>query len=218
MTKMIVFVCAIAAMCFAGTASAIDGGAATIDTLGVEGTSFNHAGSVAGTFGTEVAVTVPTDDWAILAGVSYRSADPDWSNEKLEGWGGDLGIKYYFTRLTSLALLGGMEQYDALASKNVTTASLAFKQRLLPARAGVSPFVDAGFGLRFPDYVPTDPADHSNHDYVIKLGAGCDFMFTDTLALMFGVNYNTILESLNLSNMSKNDGWTGTLAIVGYWD
>jgi hypothetical protein len=216
MRTMTVFACVVAAVCFGKVASAIEGGSTVVDTLGIEATSFDQVGSVAGTLDTEVAVKVPSEDWAILAGVSYRSVDPDWSDTKLEGWGGKLGIKYYFTRMTSLALLGSREEYDAVASRNATAASLAFEQRLLPARSGVSPFVDASLSVRFPDYVLADPVNRRDHDYVIRLGAGCDFMLTDTLALAFGIDYNSIMK--NLSDLTKNDGWTGTIGFVGYFD
>jgi hypothetical protein len=219
MKRMIVFTCGMAALCFSGMAYAISGGAAIVDRLTVDATSFDQVGTYAVMLESEVAAIVPTEDWSVIVGVDYRSVNADWTDSTFDGLGGELGIKYYFTRMSSLAALGTYENYDYDGSKKVAAATLRFDQRFMPARSGVSPFFNGALGVRFPDYQLPSPPQDRNRDYILSLGIGCDFMITDTLAMTIGAGYKSILGTLtDIKDITKNDGWIGTVGFVGYWD
>jgi hypothetical protein len=218
MRSSVILACVMAVICFVGSAYAIEGGASVVDTLSVEAASFDHVGTVGGILESEVAVKVPSEDWSIIAGVNFKSVDPDWETSRSEGWGGELGVKYYFTRLTSLALVGSLEEYDYMGYTDVVAGTLSFKQRFAGARSGVSPCVNLALGVRHPDYdLGNGPTDTSSLDYIMRVGAGCDFMISDTLAMVFDVEYCGILESLSRLN-DRNDGLIGRVSFTAYWD
>jgi len=129
-----------------------------------------------------------------------------------------LGVKYYFTRLTSLALVGSFEEYDCVGYTDVLAGIIRFEQRLVPARSGVSPCVNLALGMRSPDYkLGHTSTDSQSEDYIMQAGASCDFMITDTLAMVFDVEYCGIVESLShLDDM--NHGLIGRVSFTSYWD
>jgi hypothetical protein len=217
MKRMIVFACGIAVLCFSGMAYGIGGGAAIADRLTVDAASFNDVGTYAIMLESEVAVKVPTEDWSVLVGVDYRSISQDSTRTTFDGFGGELGIKYYFTRMSSLALIGTYDDYDCDGANKVTAGVLRFDQRFKPARSGVSPFINGAVGVRYPDYQLSNAHEDRSSEYVICLGVGCDFMLTDTLAMTIGGSYKSFLNSLT-DNFTKHDGWIGTVGFVGYWD
>jgi hypothetical protein len=221
MKRMIVLICGIAVLCFGGMVYAIDGGANLVDTISYEASSFDAGGSSAISLKGETSAIVPTEDWAVILGVIYRWVTPDFGPRQ-NGIGGVLGAKYYFTRMSSLALTVSHEEYDRMdVYKNVSMADLEFKQRFLGTRYGVSPYFDLAGGVRYGDYVLSINSTSSNspNDYEVKLGVGCDFMITKTLAITFDVSYMGAFDSFShLNAIRDSDGWIGTIGFTGYWD
>ena len=85
MRSSTILACVVAVICLAGSAYAIEGGTLFVDTLSAEAASFDHVGTVGGSLVSEVAVRVPSDDWAVIAGLNYKSVDPDWQTGTYEG-------------------------------------------------------------------------------------------------------------------------------------
>lgn len=196
---------------------AVEGGPWAQDRLMADAVSFDHIGSYGGKLEGEVQVVEAEESWAIVAGILYRSVDPDWTSGSYSDWGGELGVKCYFSKLTGLSLVGAIEGYDYLGYSDVSSLTARFRHRFSPAREGVSPYVEGWLGMRWPDHAIGDAeSEKRGDDYIAKLGAGCDFMLTETLSMVFEGFYCAIIETG--SDDDYEDGWIASVGFAGYWD
>ena len=87
----------------------------------------------------------------------------------LEGWGGGLGVNYFFTETLGLGVEGA---YDG---DNWSTAANVIMRAPIEALS-IAPYVFGGIGWQFPDISGFDASDFEYH-----VGAGVDWRWTDTL-------------------------------------
>ncbi len=193
----------------ASTALAIDRNARMIDAVRVDGASYDHADYAAIRITGEAAVNNTGGQWAILAGASGGSLSLDEGSD-FDTLTLELGAKRYLTQLTSVALLGGYTWNDGHVDFEVGTATLSVKHRLQPPTDPISPFVRLNTSLQFVDQL------NSYDVFVVTATAGCDFMMTGDMALVFE---GGISESEGLDHgIDRADGWIMSAAMRYYWE
>jgi hypothetical protein len=194
----------------AGTAVAIDRNASMIDAVRIEGASYDHADYGGINITGETRVDDTGGQWAIVAGVSAGSLSLDAGSD-FDALALTLGAKYYFTQLTSLAILGNYTWYDASGDFEVGTATASVKHRLLPATEPISPFIRIDTSIQFVDQL-------NSYDVLVLVAtAGCDFMMTDSMAIVFegGISES---EGLDDNGFDRADGWLASVAMQYYWE
>jgi hypothetical protein len=189
---------------------AIDYDAAHIDQLGIYGLSYKD-GSQSGIFLKSEVRVWGNPDWAILVGGvmgqdSVNSSDSDF-------WTGEFGIKTYLSEMISVAFIvdyTNLEDWDT----GITAGSLVYKQRLVPANKGVSPFVQASIAYRAID---AGGDSSSTGEIVGNIGAGCQFMLTSELGLVLEGSY-LHSEATASDGFEMQDGAIGSIYFIGYWN
>jgi hypothetical protein len=148
--------------------------------------------------------------WAVLAGGGLGTISPDNAGN-IDYWRLGLGLKYYFTELNSLALLGHYTDYDDCDAK---AATLFYKQRLWSAKAQISPFGTASATLRDRSTFSDPECDDSVSEFVFTLGGGCDFAASENLVFSFEGGYAVADESDD--GAEDLDGLVLTFSMVYY--
>lgn len=189
---------------------AIDRDAKMIDTVWVDGYSFDYYDYIGLHITGENTIQNTDGKWAILAGVRGGSISPDIGENSLS-LGGEIGLKYYFTELTSIAGLGGYMWNDADDYDfNVGEFTARLTQRFIPATRPLSPYIKLEAAIQFVDMVETD------NIAVYRAFAGCDVLSSETMAFVFEGGYS---ESDNLDDgIDTEDGWVVRLAMRYYWN
>ncbi len=189
---------------------AIDREANMIDTAWVDGYSFDHSDYIGLRVTGENAIQGTDGKWAILAGISGGTFSPDYGDNSLS-IGGEIGLKYYFSRLTSVAALGGYTWNDADDyDYDMGTATARLKQRFMPATNPLSPYIKLETGMQFID------TDDSDNVWVYRALLGCDISSTDSMAFILEGGY---AGSDNQDDgRDTEDGWIFRLGMQYYWN
>lgn len=189
---------------------AIDNDAKFIDSIGVYGLSY-HDGHLAnyGIWG-ETPVFKMAKDWSIIAGLGYGIDSPDNGGD-LDIWDGMLGVKKYITDLTSVSLAATYMDYDVSYDYNIFGANLSGKHRFTDISDGISPFLTAGIAYRAIN------ASRDTEEVVLSVGAGCEFLITKDLSLVFEAAY-VRGDSLSNGGPEIRNGVMGAIYFTGYWD
>ena len=191
-------------------ALAIDRDANMIDAIRIEGASYDHADYGGINITGETLVDDTGGQWAIVAGISAGRLSIDAGGD-FDAMALALGAKYYFTPLTSLAILGSYTWYDAVGDFEVGAATASIKQRLRSPTRPLSPFLRLDTSVQFVDQL------NSYNVLVLTATAGCDFMMNDSMAIVFegGISES---EKLDDEGFDRADGWLLSVAMQYYWD
>jgi outer membrane protein W len=185
-----------------------------IDTLSAEMSTFDGGDTMAFSLWGETAMATPDGDWSFLLGGRVGTESPDGA-EDANFWNLGLGMKHYFTHLTSLALVGAYTEYDVSYDLDVKAASLSLKHRFISAIEPISPFVTVGATYQTINKPWNDASGDSFSELVGKIGVGCDFMMTEDMAIVLSAAY------FNAEDVSDGpnppDGWMATLSMMYYW-
>ena len=192
---------------------AIDGGGQYVDTLRAEASASKDFKSFGAYLEGDTAVAIPAADWAIVAGLGWKRVEPDVGESK-DAIGCEIGVKYLVTTLTALSLVGTYEQYDCFGFKDVGAGVLRVEQKFLPPKSGVSPYVKGAFAVRGRDgRLGVAKEDDDSGDMMFQAGAGCEFMLTDSVAIVFDAMWVGVVDS--------SDTKAAGLASIGlraYWE
>jgi len=198
------------------SAHAIDRGARLIDTISVESTLFDGSDAISGALWGETTIDNTAEDWAFLIGGKYGTVSPHLL-DNIDFWSIGIGLKYYLFPVTSIAVTGSYGEYDLDESPDVREGSVTLKQRLLPADAGISPFLTAGYTVRsaeaFSELKGDDrlyESSHTSSENVIRLGAGLDLSMTDNMVIVIKAVFNEA-ETLE-------DVWVSSVGMMYYWE
>jgi len=188
---------------------AIDKDAKFVDSIGVSGLSYDNGHmSSYGIWG-ETPVATLSKDWVILVG-GFLGTDHQDSSD-LDFWSGNLGIKKYFTKLTSAQIVGSYMEYDTSSSYDTAGVTLGAKHRFIEVEEGISPFVTASIG-----YLSINSSSDSE-ELVETLGAGCEFLITKDLSIVIEAAY-VRGDSLSSHGPEYRNGAMGAIYFTGYWD
>lgn len=188
---------------------AIDRDARFIDSLGIYGLSYKD-GNQSAVFLTGETAVWQASDWAIVVGVFLGEDTYDTDSDFLRG---QFGIKCYLSELASLTVLADYTDLDD-RDATITAVSLSYKQRLISATKGVSPFLMLSAAYRAID----ESGKSGNDDEIVgTAGAGCQFMLTDELGLVLEGSY-LHSESLNKDGFEMQDGVLGSIYFIAYWN
>jgi hypothetical protein len=200
----------------------MDGGTEEIFTIGGEFTSIEDVNSACGYAMSEVAIPNTDARWSMLVAVSYRDLDRDnfLTTAQTDGLGGSLGIRYYVTDMTSLALLAGYEEVDFVAyGEDVVTGTILFRHRLRPAGENISPYLKASWSLRFRETQPGESdLRGDSQDCLLTGGIGCEFMVSDDTGIALEVScagaINTEGEEYGGEDLAL--GVIATVSLIAY--
>jgi opacity protein-like surface antigen len=199
------------------TVGAIDRDASMIDTVAFDGFMSDGVDLARLGLSSEIGLATVHRDWSILAALGFGQVSPD-AGINGELWFVGLGVKYYVTDLTSVALTGHYESWDEPADIGISGATLALKHRLVPAHEVISPFLTAGASMEemTVEFRGT-PAEDSLTQIGIDVGAGCDFMLSDDMALVLQGGY-TLTEKVSGGPDDTDDGWHVFAGMAYYWE
>jgi hypothetical protein len=197
-------------------AAATDRDARMIDTLAVQADVFDDGDAAKATLWSENAIASYGRNWAFLVGGGAGRIAPD-NGRDVDFWEAGLGLKYYISLLTSVAVTGTYgAYYDLPGDPDVRTGALALKHRFVPADEPVAPYLAGVFGYRSVD----EPYDGSTtEDYaelLVTAVLGCDFMLTDALAIVLEGAF-THAEEVS-GEFDTPDTWSGSIGLKGFWD
>ena len=195
---------------------AIDRGARLIDTIGVESTLFDGSDAISGTLWGETIINNTAEEWAFLIGGKYGTVSPHLL-DNVDFWSIGIGMKYYMLPVTSIAVTGHYGDYDIDGNPDVREGNVTLKQRLLPADAGISPFVTVGYSVRSADSFSVIKGEdrlyestHTSSENVIQLGVGVDLSMTDAMAI--------VIKGLFSETETLEDGWITSIGMMYYWE
>ena len=189
---------------------AIDREAQMIDTAWVDGYSFDYYDYIGLHITGENTIRNTDGKWAILAGVRGGSLSPD-TGENSISLGGEIGLKYYFAELTSVAGLGSYiwndaDDYDF----NIGEFTARITQRFISPTHPLSPYIKLEAAMQFVDMGESDNV------AVYRAFAGCDILSSETMSFVFEGGYS---ESDNLDDgPDTEDGWILRLGMRYYWN
>jgi hypothetical protein len=210
MRTMLVTMCCLAALFATPVAVAIDRDANMIDTVWIDGTSFSDSESYGIRVSGETSVKDTGGEWALLAAISRGVLTPDGMGD-FDSTSLALGVKHYLFSPTSISLLGSYTWHDGSSDFDIASIKASFKQRLLPATDPISPYLRGEASVQF-----VDEDDSSYEVLVLSAIAGCDFMMTDTMAVVFE---GGISESEDIDDGSdREDGWLVSIGMQYYWE
>jgi hypothetical protein len=187
----------------------IDRDANMIDAIWLDATTYDLYDSWGVRVTGENVVRDTGGEWAIITGIGGGQFDYD-SGSDFDAISVSLGVKRYLFQNTSLALFGSYTWNDADVDYEVGAVTASLKQRLLSASNALSPFVRIDSTVQFVD------TDDSYKLLVVSAIAGCDFMMTDSMAIVFEGGTSTS-EDLD-DGVEKDDGWLFSVAMQYYWE
>ena len=206
--------CVLALSCALPSAFAIDRAAKSVDAVWIEGASYKDLSIVEGAVTVENLLAPKNEDWAILARLSYGQYDADPGGSTTT-WLAGLGIKYYLTPVTGLALMGTYRSFNG--GDHITAGTASIKQRIFPSTWAVSPFVDGSASLQSATLSRgfIVDQDESFNEAVFTVGGGIDFLALDEFAFVFkgGFSQSSAMDG----GEQYADGFYFGLGMQYYW-
>jgi len=198
-------------------AVAIDRDADSIDAVEIAVSSYDNASRSVIRVRTERQMAETSPQWGMVASVSGGQFEPDGGADAT-CYGGSLGMKYYFSSLTSLLVEGAYMYYDAPGTFDTVGLNSELKHRLVSANGDVSPFILCAAAIEQAD-IPASAsplaADASFEELILGVGGGCDFVAGENMAFVLEARYS---ESRDLSDgFDYADGFTASFALQYYW-
>ena len=163
---------------------------------------------------------LPLDDtWSLVT-------DMGWSQIIKEGyahdnlWALDLGLKHYFFPSTSASLLGSIDWSGGNSDFVAAGATGMIEQRIQPADARISPYVQGAISVRNVGSEPWESVSTGGDftSWVATLVIGCDAMINDSTAVTARAEW---WDGLSASDKTRKDwanGWVGALGLKYYWN
>lgn len=214
MHKIFVAVC-VFCLVFAVTAEAIDRDARMIDRAQLDLASLDNADSIGASIWGETALAAPGGEWAFLGGLGFGTISPDDAAND-DYWGLALGLKYYFTELTSVSVLGSYVNLDNGSDRDIKAGGAQLKHRFVSATEPVCPFLKAGVTYRrrstFSDW---EVSDDSVSETAVDLGGGLELAMNETFSFVIEASYVNAESSDD--DASDPDGWLGAISMQYYW-
>jgi hypothetical protein len=200
----------------AATLTATDRNARMIDTLAVQSDVFDDGDAIKGTLWSENAFASPYRDWTLLLGGGAGSISPD-DAESVDFWEAGFGLKYYITILTSLSLVGQFgAYYDIAGDPDTRGGTFTLKQRFIPADQALSPYVAGAATYRTIEEAFDGSTTDDYTEVVAGALLGCDFMLTESLAIVLESGYSHAEEVSG--EFETPDAWSVSLGFKGYWE
>lgn len=199
------------------TASGIERDARSIESFCLEGAAYDHSDDYGITITDVRPVAQSGGTWAVVsaigAGELSQSSGPTFDRLHLE-----LGVKYYATPMTSVAVLGGYTWYDSDDGFEIGSFTLSARQFLVSPEAPLSPYVRLNGSLDFVEPSLQSPA-RTTASYkmtVFEVLAGCELRMQEKMAFVLegGVSES---ESLNSDGRGIADGWLLKIAMQYDW-
>jgi len=191
---------------------AIDNNAKFIDSIGAYTLSYKEGSMVGYQLWGETALGRTTKDWAFVVGGGLGTIDPDNGNET-DHWNVLAGMKYYFSELTSVQILGSYLTGNDDSDLDITGISIGGKQRFMEISDGLSPFLTASLTYRSYD----EGNDDDEAELLGMIGLGCEWYLTEGLSIVIEGSY-LHGESLESHGPELQDGVLAAIYLTGYWD
>lgn len=202
-------------------AFALERDANMIDTLYLESSSFEYGDLLSLNLSVENVTAVKNESWAIIAGLGFGNVDYDNLLDDEGFFWGSLGVKYYLTRMTTIAAMGSYTKMGYTTSDvEISAGTLEVTQRLLPVSIAVSPFAKVSAKIQEVDH-PAGFLSLSTlgefTELVLKGTVGCDFLMNDTMAFVFSLSYSES-EDIDSDGGDTSDGLSAVIAMKYYWE
>ena len=211
--RMRLLLAALMVVVLAGGASAIDRDAKMIDSLNGFYRDFDGGDMIGGWLEGESLMGDPSEKWALIGGVGFGSGSVD---ELSTGnfWGFELGLKYTFTKLTSMTATGAYTDFATGTFGDTVAGRLGLKHRFLSAERAVSPYLE---GIIAYQSVEKSEAwgDSFDEGHGTILG-GIDFLMRDDFVIVFEGAYFNGIEAGD--DMSTPEGWQASVGMKYYFD
>jgi len=197
------------------SAKAIDREAKMIDRVSLDLASLDDVDSIGGSILGESALSAGPEAWAILFGGGMGTISPIGEDD-VDYWNVVLGLKLYLCPVTSISAVGRYEKYNMGSSdRSAKSAIFSAKQRLRPADAPFSPFVEGSITIRDRSTFTDPGTEDSFSEYLVSAGGGCEFAMNDELSFVFEAYYQ--LADSSDDGSEDLDGWLGSVSMVYYW-
>lgn len=211
--KTAVAAVALLAVLMAAPVQAIDRGASMIDSLVFDVADIDGADSLG--FGLWNETALENQDWALLFGGTYGEIGPEVGDD-INYWSLGLGIRYYITSMTAADVLAQYGQKDQGEERDIKSATLSLRQRLMPAGASVSPFLRGSVGVRERSTFSDDANDDNLSEVIGALSAGVEFRLNSELSFSLEAGYQEAEASDD--GTEDLDGTFGSVAMRYYFD
>lgn len=202
---------------FGINASGIERDALSIETLRFDAANYDHNDD----FGVAISDVSPIagsgGEWAVVseigAGQLSQSSGPSFDRLHLK-----IGVRHYFSEISSAMVQGGYAWYDANDAFGVGMVGLTARQYLLAPAEPIAPYIRATASLQFVDGSWQSPARTSSsyRMLVIEAFAGCELRMQNNLAFVLegGVSES---ESLDRDGRGIADGWLLRIGMQYDW-
>ncbi len=214
--------CSLIALVMAGfilatTALAIDRNADMIDSIKYMTSSYDQGDTHDLALSGETALADAGQNWSFLVEGQKGILALD-SGDDYDSWALGLGLKFYLTKITSLALIASYGEIDFQEGAETRTGTARLKQRFLPSTEDISPFVAGSAAIQEIDapegFLSSDGDVYS--ELILKCGIGCDFMLDETTAIVIEA-YLAQSEATSSDISDSSDGWTAEAGMSFYW-